>query len=276
MKILSLLSTTLLFTLTLLGCASPPASTDRSMTSASTSTSMIISEPAVKPQPMDVLKRMADYLQTLERFTVRVEKTTELILPNEQGLHHDQTVDIAIQRPNRLRADFQNLSGGRQLFYDGQNFSLYTPEANVYATAPAASTIDETLDLLATQYQISLPIADLLAANPDSRLVQNLSSKAYVGLILIRGIPCYHLAFQTPEVDWEIWIEYGPKPLPRRLALIDKSVEGSPQMIVSLSDWNLTPSFSDDYFDFKPPQNAEKIRFLETASVDQATVKVAQ
>ena len=131
MKILSLLSTTLLFTLTLLGCASPPASTDRSMTSASTSTSMIISEPAVKPQPMDVLKRMADYLQTLERFTVRVEKTTELILPNEQGLHHDQTVEIAVQKPNRLRADFQNLSGGRQLFYDGQNFSLYTPEANV-------------------------------------------------------------------------------------------------------------------------------------------------
>ena len=272
MKILSLLSATLFFTLTLLGCAGQPANTDPPMTSAS----MVISEPAVKPQPMDVLKRMADYLRTLERFTVRTEKTTELILPNEQGLHHDQTVDIAIQRPNRLRADFQNLSGGRQLFYDGQNFSLYTPEANVYATAPAAATIDETLDLLANKYRISLPIADLLVANPDSRLVQNLRSKTYVGLILIRGIPCHHLAFQTPEVDWEIWIEDGPKPLPRRLALIDKSVKGSPQMIVSLSDWNLTPSFSDDYFDFKPPQNAEKIQFLDTKRANHATVKAAQ
>jgi len=264
MKILPLLSATLLLPLALLGCTSSPPATESS--AANMSPSPVVSPaPAVKPDPVDVIKRMATYLRSIDRFTVRVERTTELILPTEQRLHADQTMEVAIQKPNRLRVNYQNLSGGRQLFYDGQTFALYTPEANVYGSAAAAPTIDETLGLLETQYRISLPIADLLVANPDSRLVKNLTSQTYVGQTLVQGAVCHHLAFQTPEVDWEIWIEDDPKPLPRRLLLTDKSVEGSPQMTANLSHWNLTPQFSADFFTFKPPQNAQKIKFLESA-----------
>ncbi|HOW75624.1 MAG TPA: DUF2092 domain-containing protein [Candidatus Competibacteraceae bacterium] len=261
MKMLSLLSAMLFPALALLGCASPP--TDPTTASVAPPAQVISPSPAVRPQPADVLKKMAGYLRSLDRFTVRVERTTELILPTNQRLHADQTLEVALQKPNRLRVNYQNLSGGRQLFYDGTNFSLYTPEANVYASAAAAPTIDETLDLLATQYRISLPVADLLVANPDSRLAQNLTSATYVGRILIQGVPCHHLAFQTPEVDWEIWIEDGPQPLPRRLLLTDKSVEGSPQMMANLTRWDLAPTFPADFFTFKPPQNAQKITFLE-------------
>ena len=275
MKMLPLLSAILFPSLALLGCASPPAANEPSAALSAPLASAVNPAPAVKPQPVDVLKQMAAYLRSLDRFTVRVEKTTELILPTDQRLHSDQTAEIAIQKPNRLRVNFLNLSGGRQLFYDGANFSLYTPEANVYASAAAAPTIDETLDLLASRYRISLPVADILVANPDSRLAQNLTSETYVGRILVRGVPCHHLAFQTPEVDWEIWIEDGPKPLPRRLVLTDKSVEGSPQMTANLSDWNLTPSFSADDFTFKPPQNAQRITFLEQAPAAHP-VKAAQ
>ena len=265
MKMLPLLSAMLLPTVVLIGCASPPTTAEQPADSMMSSAPVVSPTPAVKPQPMAVLKQMAAYLRSLDRLTVQVEKTTDLILPTDQRLHSDQTMEIAIQKPNRLRANYLNLSGGRQLFYDGATFSLYTPEAKVYASAAAAPTIDETLDLLATQYRISLPITDLLVANPDSRLAQNLTSQTYVGRILVRGVPCHHLAFRTPEVDWEIWIEDGPKPLPHRLALTDKSVKGSPQMIANLSDWNLAPQFSADFFTFKPPQNAQKITFLESA-----------
>ncbi|MDS4032025.1 MAG: DUF2092 domain-containing protein [Candidatus Contendobacter sp.] len=263
MKILKLLPVMLFPALALFGCASP--STDRPAAPAAPAVPIVSPEPAIKPQPIDVLKKMAAYLRTLDRFTVRVEKTTELILPTNQRLHADQTMEIAIQKPNRMRVGYLNLSGGRQLFYDGKNFSLFTPEPNVYATAAAAPTIDETLDLLASQYRISLPVTDVLVANPDSRLARNLTSETYVGRTLVRGVVCHHLAFRTPEVDWEIWIEDGPKPLPRRLTLTDKSVKGSPQMTANLSDWDLAPSFSADYFTFKPPRDAEKIKFLDAA-----------
>ena len=271
MKILPLLSALLVPTLALLGCASPPTATDRPAASSAPPAPVASPEPAVKPEPKDVLKQMATHIRSLERFTVRVEKTTELILPTEQRLHADQTVEIAIQRPNRLRANYHNLSGGRQVFYDGKTFAIYTPEPNVYASAAAPPTLDETLDRLADHYKISMPIADLLAADPQSRLVQNLQSSAYVGRTLVRGVVCHHLAFQTSEVDWEIWIEDGPKLLPRRLVLTDKSVEGSPQMTASLIDWNLAPQFPADYFTFVPPQNAQKIAFLADLPAAQPT-----
>lgn len=274
MKMLSLLSAIFLFSLALISYASPPA-VDSPAASVTPMMPAISPSPVVKPEPKDVLKSMVAYLRTLDRFTVRVEKITELILPTDQRLHADQTMEVAIQKPNRLRIDYQNLSGGRQLFYDGETFALYTPAANVYASAAAAPTIDETLDLLETQYGISVAIADLLVANPDSRLVQNLTSATYVGRILVRGIPCHHLAFQTPELDWEIWIEDGPKPLPRRLLLTDKSVEGAPQMTASLNEWNLAPQFAADFFSFKPPQSVEKIKFLNTKPAVQPT-KAAQ
>lgn len=258
-------------TLALFACASVsiaqpavPAAPAVTEQPAAPAAPVVSPEPAVKPQPMAVLKQMADYLRSLDRFTVTVEKTTDLILPTDQRLHAEQTMEIAVQKPDRMRVNYLNLSGGRQLFYDGKNFSLYTPEPNVYATAPAAPTIDATLDLLADSYRISLPIADLIVADPDSRLAQHLTAETYVGRILVRGVVCHHLAFRTPDLDWEIWIEDGPRPLPRRLALTDKSVKGSPQMMANLSDWNLTPAFSADYFTFTPPPQAEKIKFLDS------------
>ena len=262
MKIQLLLTAILFSALALFGCAGPPTATDRPAASSAPSAPVVSPEPAVKPQPRDVLQKMAAYLRSLDRFKVRVEKTTELILPTEQRLHADQTMEVAVQKPDRMRVNFQNLSGGRQLFYDGKSFSLYTPEQNVYASAVAPATLDETLNLLEDRYRISMPVADLLFADPQSRLVQNLKSETYVGRILVRGVICHHLAFRTPEVDWEIWIEDGPRPLPRRLTLIDKSVEGSPAMSAALTDWDVAPQFTADLFTFNPPPNAQKIAFL--------------
>ncbi|MEH6873426.1 MAG: hypothetical protein V7849_03320, partial [Candidatus Competibacter sp.] len=85
MKVLPLLSALIFLPLALLGCASPP--TDQPAAPSAPAAPVASPAPAVKPQPRDVLKQMAAYLRSLDRFTVRVEKTTELILPTDQRLH---------------------------------------------------------------------------------------------------------------------------------------------------------------------------------------------
>jgi hypothetical protein len=72
MKIQLLLTAILLPALTLLGCASPPTATDQPAASSAPPASVASSAPAVKPQPRDVLKQMAAYLRSLDRFKVRV------------------------------------------------------------------------------------------------------------------------------------------------------------------------------------------------------------
>lgn len=270
MKIPSLLTALLLPGLALLGCASPPTATDQTAASGATTAPPVIPAPEVKPDPKAVLKRMGGYVRSLERFSVRVERVTELVLDSGQRLHGDQSALIHVRKPDGLRVNFENLSGGRQLFYDGKTFSLYTPSEKVYGTASAPGTLDETLEMLETHYGIYMPVVDLLRADPESVLVQNLQSATYVGLILVRGVPCHHLAFQTPDLDWEIWIEDGPRPLPRRLVITDKGVDGSPQLMANLSDWNLAPRFAADLFTFMPPPDAQAIQFLDQEPVAQA------
>ncbi|MBK1718583.1 DUF2092 domain-containing protein [Thiocystis violacea] len=270
MKQLPLLSAMIVSALALNGCANLSG-----LAAGGTSESVPISDPpAVAPQPIDVLKRMATYLRSLDRFEVRVEKLTQLILPTEQRLHEDQTIEIAVDRPNQLRVEYKGLGGGRQIFYDGKEFTLNTPVAGFYAVGSAPASIDQTLEILYNEYQIELPVADLLATNTESRLVKNLSSRTYVGRILVQGVPCHHLAFRTPEVDWEIWIEDGPKPLPRRLLLTDKSVQGSPTMMANLTDWDVAPRFARGFFEFKPPKGSERVPFLTEASAAMSAATI--
>jgi len=34
---------------------------------------------------------------------------------------------------------------------------------------------------------------------------------------VVEGVRCDNLAFRAPNVDWQIWIQEGPEPLPRKL-----------------------------------------------------------
>jgi len=106
MKIPSLLSAMFFSSVALIGYVGPLATTEQPAASNAQPTAADSPAPATQPEPMAVLKQMAAYLRSLERFKVRVEKTTELILPTDQRLHQDQTVEIALQKPDRLRADF--------------------------------------------------------------------------------------------------------------------------------------------------------------------------
>ena len=60
----------------------------------------------------------------------------------------------------------------------------------------------------------------------------------------------------------QIWIEVGPRPVPRRLVITYKDEPGSPQYIAELSGWNFQPRLSDHYFTFRPPIGSDEIEFL--------------
>ena len=62
-------------------------------------------------------------------------------------------------------------------------------------------------------------------------------------------------------MDWQIWIEDGPKPVPRRFTITSKKIEGTPEFVVELSDWDTDPDFTDEVFEFTPPRGAQKIEF---------------
>jgi len=52
---------------------------------------------------------------------------------------------------------------------------------------------------------------------------------ANIGKGVIDGIECDHLAFRNIDTDWQIWIEAGARPIPRKYVITSKAVAGAPQ-----------------------------------------------
>ena len=66
------------------------------------------------------------------------------------------------------------------------------------------------------------------------------------------------------EVDWQLWVTTGEKPLPVRYVVTTKWFTGAPQYTLQLRNWNTAPQIDAARFTFRPPQNAQK---LDPASV---------
>ena len=80
---------------------------------------------------------------------------------------------------------------------------------NTYATAPAPTTLDATIDKARKQFQIEAPGADLLYSRPYEILTEQVTGGKFIGREIIDGVATSHLAFEGEEVDWQIWIQEG-------------------------------------------------------------------
>ena len=217
----------------------------------------------IDPQAEKLLKRMSDYLAGRQQFTAKAESTLEVVLTSGQKLQYDSPATLMVSRPNKLRAHRKGDIANQEFFYDGKTLTLYSPRENVYATAAAPPTLDETLDFAREKLDIIAPAAELLYKNAAERMLKESSSGFVVGPSVVGGVKCTHLAFRGAEVDWQIWIEDGDKPLPRKFILTSKKVAGEPQFTVLIRNWDVAPKLTNSEFSFTPPKGAKKIEFLQ-------------
>ena len=68
---------------------------------------------------------------------------------------------------------------------------------------------------------------------------------------------------RQPGLDWQVWIQQGDYPLPRKLVITTTTDPARPRY-TSVITWNLAPSFDDAAFTFEPPKDAKKIMFGRT------------
>jgi hypothetical protein len=217
----------------------------------------------IDPQAEKLLKRMSDYLAGRQQFSLKAESTLEVVLTSGQKIQFDSPATLEVSRPNKLRAHRKGDIVNQEFFYDGKTLTLYNPKENLYATVAAPPTIDETLDFAREKLDIIAPASELLYKNAAEKMLKESSSGFVVGPSVAAGVKSTHLAFRGAEVDWQIWIEDGDKPLPRKFVLTSKKVAGEPQFTVLIRSWELTPKLTDQMFTFVPPKGAKKIEFLQ-------------
>jgi len=220
----------------------------------------------IDPQAEKLLRRMSDYLASRQQFTAKAESTLEVVLTSGQKIQFDSPATLMVSRPNKLRAHRKGDLANQEFFYDGKTLTLYNPRENLYATTAAPSTIDETLDFAREKLDIIAPASELLYKNAAEKMLKESSSGFVVGPSVVAGVKSTHLAFRGAEVDWQIWIEDGDKPLARKFILTSKKVSGEPQFTVIIRNWDVAAKLTNQEFNFTPPKGAKKIEFLKLSA----------
>ncbi len=220
------------------------------------------SPPAVDPNALEPLRRMSDTLSAAPAFTFHSNTIFEVPAPTGQFITLFSVGKVSLKRPDRLRGEMGGDAPHFDFYYDGETVSAFAPGPDVYSSKSAPGTIDEMLAGLRNETGIRVATAPLLVTDPYSTLTKDLTSAVIVGPSIVDGADCTHLAFRSPGVNWEIWLEANSRALPRRIATTFTDRENFPRTVVEFSHWNLRPFFlSDSSFVFTPPSEAEEIPF---------------
>jgi hypothetical protein len=216
----------------------------------------------VEAQADRVLREMSEYLRTAGEFTFHADITYDAVLASGEKIEYGGTADAAVRRPDRLHVEYRGDERQNRFVFDGRTVTVHDLAVDVYAVTEVPPEIDAALDRMVEKYGFSVPIADLVYADPYATLIENVQAGSLVGRHPVDGTPCHHLAFSQETIDWQIWIEDGPRPVPRKLVITYKGEPGSPQYTARLSGWDFQPHLSDHYFRFHPPTGADEIDFL--------------
>jgi hypothetical protein len=222
---------------------------------------------AVDPDAQSVLSAMTAYLGGLKGFSVEYAASDEIVTPESQKLQFLHSGEITIERPNRLHATRKGAAGIAELFLNDKGLFLYGKSPNAYVQLDA-SNVDAAIEAV-RKLGFDAPGADFLATRPLDPSTIDMTNGTHVGMTFIDGVEVHQLAFRGKDVDWQLWVTTGDKPLPVRYVVTTKWFTGSPQFTLDLRKWNTSPQTDAARFAFAPPAGATK---LDPASVTVSAI----
>jgi hypothetical protein len=209
--------------------------------------------------PVILLKAMTDYIAAQKSISATFDSDIEVVTPVLEKIQFTSSGNLQLARPDKLRVSRTGGYADVQLVYDGKTVSIYGNNAKAYVQADVAGTVDQLVDLIQANSGVAMPGTDLLLSNAYEALMSTVVDARHIGQGVIDGVECEHLAFRGADTDWQIWIESGARPVPRKYVITSKTVVGAPQYTLRIKDWKTDAAADADTFVFKPPAGAGKV-----------------
>ena len=184
--------------------------------------------------------------------------------------------DVILNRPDKLRMKYVYEGSPQKslnFWYDGTTATLESPLEKVYARTKMPPNLDDMLDYAGITLDTPMAMADLFYSSPYESYMSPETSGTYVKLEQIGKLSCHQLAFQSPLIDYRIWVADGSKSFPCQIELIYKMDEGSPKTLISFSDWNFSPAVAADTFAHEPPADFKKIKIVAKVPVEDPSTQ---
>ena len=214
-----------------------------------------------------LLKAMTDYTAAQKSISATFDSDIEVITAELQKIQFTSSGQLKLSRPDKLRVRRTGGYADVELVFDGKTVSLYGNNAKAYVQADMAGTIDQLIDGIQAKTGGAMPGTDLLLSSSYDVLTSDVIEGHHVGQGVVDGVECEHLAFRGHDTDWQIWIQTGAQPIPRKYVITSKTLAGAPQYTLRIKEWKT--DVPADAFAFKADPSAKKIALGDLGDIDE-------
>jgi len=228
--------------------------------------------PATQSRAQDadkIVRAMSDYLASVKTISLTYDTDIEVITPAIQKLQFASSGQVLLSRPNKLRATRVGGYANVELVFDGNTLSMFGKNIDALAQVPAEGSVDQLVHRLRDEFSIALPGASFLLSASYDELMTGVLDVQHIGRCVIDGVECEHLAFRNEDTDWQLWVEVGAKPIPRKYVITSKDVAAAPQYTLRIKEFHADVEHGADAFAFKAPASAKKVEITALSSLDE-------
>lgn len=236
---------------------------------AATSSRAGPAELGVSTEAQAIVDRMTAYLRGLPAFSIDSHTTRDEVLAFGYKMQNNESSRLIYRKPDELRVEVNGDIRNRVFYYNGSDLTMYSPDDAAFTRMAGPGSLKTLIDGL-LDAGIEMPLIDVLYQIGQGTLTADVSSGGLVGESTIDGVDCYHLAFRQATLDWQLWVEKGARPLPKRIVITDRFEYGNPQYQSSLR-WDVQPKLSDSTFKFTAPKGVNEIPFKSAVSIKTDT-----
>ena len=214
-----------------------------------------------------ILKAMSDYLGSQKMIEGKYDSDIEIVTPQLEKIQFTSSGEFQVSRPNKVHNHRVGGYSEVDFFFDGKTVSVYGK--NKYAQFDVPGTFDDVVEALRQRGGSALPGVDLLVSNPYDTLGADVQEAKHLGLGIVDGVKCEHLAFRNYSTDWQLWVKAGDRPVPCKMVVTSKTVGGAPQYTMRLSEFKTGGELSDGIFTFTPPSGAKMVDPKDLSDLDE-------
>jgi hypothetical protein len=215
------------------------------------------------PEADRVLRSMSEYLGKLPAFSADYDTNIDYVLRTGEKIQLSASGKIELKRPGGLYVVRRGGLADLDMVFNGKTFTLYGYRTNLYAQKAIDGSIEQAVETLRAESGLDLSGGDLLSTDTYTGLMSEVESSTYWGTTFVAGIECHYLTFRARNVDWQIWVQVGDKPVPMKYVITSKWVASAPHYSISLWNWNTSPTIAANRFEFVPPSGARKLDQLQ-------------
>jgi hypothetical protein len=216
-----------------------------------------------------ILKSMSDYVTSQKSFAVTFDSDIEVLTLDLQKVQFTASGSMLVDRAAGIRARRTGGYADVELISDGKSVIVHNGPGTTFARIDMRGSFDEVVGLLRTEHLVEIPGADLFLAQSYEHLTEGVVDAKHIGRGVIDGVECEHLAFRTRDTDWQLWVDTGERPMPRKFVITSKSVSHAPQYTLRIKEMLTNVNPDGSAFMFQAPAGARQVALDALGDIDE-------